>query len=295
MDEKPDNGLHIGPEIAIVNNSDLKKKRDGQRMEGDYYKINSCTLALKSDEPKKGGDSNKTATFDDDMKGFELSHSLASSLTLNLDTPLLLIDKYNNILFINDGEIENIGEGKLSVLAVGESLTITLDGDGGEKQPSENRTPSDKKFSEVSGQLCQCNLQKSRCLEETANTETEPCQNPMGDNFGDQRDEEIKVVQVNDGHKEFIVHNVDESVLARDCEATSAAKNLPLTDASPLFQGAPGSHSEVASHSPEINNQDTIGPLENPAFLKTLQFVVRWVLRFCIGFHITLEGQRSLL
>ncbi|RUS71411.1 hypothetical protein EGW08_020824 [Elysia chlorotica] len=75
------------------------------------------------------------------------------------------------------------------------------------------------------------------------------------------------------GHREFVVEAVPEGELLQGVEAAASGATPPSTPGKQL-NGASSAQTPVdaVSHSTDSNYQDTIGPLDNPQFLKTLNY-----------------------
>lgn len=72
------------------------------------------------------------------------------------------------------------------------------------------------------------------------------------------------------GHRHFDVVNVDESSLMKEDEQTRHVSHRPT-----LLKVASATSDGFSGQSYVSANQDTIGPLDNPDFLKRLQYSVR--------------------
>lgn len=204
----------------------------------------------------------------------ELTEINQSSVIADADSdlclPVHLIDN-NTIVHINQHTAQHTSIEPLHSTDILNSLAV------------ENHPKEDNMFKEVESSVIHdsfASVQQEPDTLETLvlkdGTDITSCQN-HDDNYGDTiATNDPHIVKVNEGHKEFIVQNVDEAELVPNDETVNfTGKRTPGCDGCNLFSSVSNILLDNKSPGTEINNQDTIGPLENPAFLRTLHYSLR--------------------
>lgn len=204
----------------------------------------------------------------------ELTEINQSSVIADADSdlclPVHLIDN-NTIVHINQHTAQHTSIEPLHYTDILNSLAV------------ENHPKEDNMFKEVESSVIHdsfASVQQEPDTLETLvlkdGTDITSCQN-HDDNYGDNiATNDPHIVKVNEGHKEFIVQNVDEAELVPNDETVNfTGKRTPGCDGCNLFSSVSNILLDNKSPGTEINNQDTIGPLENPAFLRTLHYSLR--------------------
>lgn len=242
--------------------------------DNEPHKSNMDALAGEGtdmDESKKEVDTSKAVTFAEDIEVFDCK--AATPITVSLDTPVHLIDP---ILEAEKAAQDNADSSIGPSTPVEESYTSAVllassDSDG--KSEDEYRLPERS----VAARPSLLNLDREPAI--LASTSDSVCAGEQENKSSMKAASPVDAEEVEGDHKIFSVTVVDESELQLqedEDEGNQDNVNIGSPDADGVMEKVPSAPSEASSGQSADNNvQDTIGPLENPAFLKTLQYSVR--------------------
>lgn len=215
------------------------KDQDGPR--GKTILSPPSYTSLGFDGPTQEDDLYKSVKFADDLEVYDLDSKAATPISVSLDTP------------IRDVDIPHI-DIQSDILSKDSPAVLPVVGDNGIDGSSLGKGSGALRPSDLVLSAQSTDKEQPSSTSETTQ-EGEPA-----------------------GHKHFDVSNVDESVLRKEMENKEQDFTIAKSDLEnrPLLEKIPNVFSdEYFEHSMNRANQDTIGPLENPTFLRMLNYSVR--------------------
>ncbi|CAG5130050.1 unnamed protein product [Candidula unifasciata] len=212
--------------------------------EGTYVSTPSSIAKLDVDDSKKDEDVSKSVTFAENIEVYDLNSKAATPITVSLDTPVHDVDLPHSVID-SSSDVPNDSAAVLTV--VGESCLA-------------DSTSVHK------GSVA------SRPAELTLSSQAETKDKSSASETAPQEGEHT-------GHRHFDVSNVDESELRRQIEIENKENDLEAAkldlENRPLLEKIPNAFGDnFSEQNTHRANQDTIGPLENPTFLKMLNYSV---------------------
>ncbi|XP_005090740.1 uncharacterized protein LOC101851621 [Aplysia californica] len=241
----------------------------------------------ESDDSKKDVDTSKAVTFAEDVEIYDLTSKAAMPITVSLDTPVHLVDHAGLALIAAEVPLEELKKDTASEDLTDSLTAAELETDSSEAEGKSSIAEiSDERQSTPATRPSVLSLFKSSSVDKTSegggsslkasenDVATEESKHTSSTTSGSEDQQEEAKVNGEEptAHKEFTVVSVDESELPASepqDRTVRAEDTVPLTEVHPLSGKTNGQ-----SHSTDSFLHDTIGPLDNPAFLKTLHYSV---------------------
>jgi len=253
---KSQENFEIIADEAVSENNEVMVK-------SDYEALSKSDLVSDQTDIKKDADVYKAVTFAEDKEIFDLTSKVHIPITVSLDTPVYLVEPAGNVQCKSD-ILETVEENYVPTSDQTNFQFETNKSAEKDKGNPQNRAVHLSNESDIFS---------SDKIEDSTFGLLEPIQEVDDITSGDElkSPEAISAAVSEDiiNHKEFIVVSVDESEIKRT-ESRDLLVNDPLSlqdDEKNIYMS-----SKDESNSVESIRHDTIGPLDNPVFLRELQY-----------------------